>query len=89
MDDILVSFQTDKHESGGTSVFAHKSSIGEKEFYDAQGAGLKLSFKLAVWKWDYNGQSYCTVDGAMYRIERTYTRTDERTELYLSERIGV
>lgn len=89
MDDILITLHDSKSEQGGNRIFATKSSIGEKEFYDAHGAGLKLSFKLLVWKWDYAGQSYCEADGALYRIERTYTRADEKTELYLSERIGV
>jgi SPP1 family predicted phage head-tail adaptor len=54
-------------------VFARLSSIGQKEFYQAQATGLQpeLKFVLADYL-DYNGEQLVEHNGQRYRVLRTY-----------------
>ena len=62
-------------------VFAKLSSIGQKEFYQAQAVGLQpeLKFVLADYL-DYAGETLVEHDGQRYRVLRTY-RTGQELEL--------
>ncbi len=54
-------------------VFARLSSIGQKEFYQAQATGLQpeLKFVLADYL-DYNGEQLVEHNGQRYRVLRIY-----------------
>ena len=54
-------------------VFARRSSIGQKEFSQAQATGLQpeLKFVLADYL-DYNGEQLVEHNGQRYRVLRTY-----------------
>lgn len=58
-------------------VWAKVRSIGQKEYYQAQTAGLKpeLKFILATER-DYQGQEELIYEGVRYKIQRTYINGD-------------
>jgi SPP1 family predicted phage head-tail adaptor len=62
-------------------VFAKLSSIGQKEFYQAQAVGLQpeLKFVLADYL-DYQGETLVEHEGQRYRVLRTY-RAGQELEL--------
>lgn len=90
MDEILTLIKTTQSvdEYGDTAtaetsreVFARISSIGQKEFYQAQAVGLQpeLKFVLADYL-DYEGETLVEHEGQRYRVLRTY-RTGQELEL--------
>lgn len=87
MNELLTLIQTDVSvdEYGDRStaeapryVFAQLSSIGQKEFYQAQAVGLQpeLKFVLADYL-DYNGEQLVEYNGQRYRILRTFRKGQE------------
>ena len=54
-------------------VFARISSIGQKEFYQAQAVGLQPELKFVLSDYlDYEGETLVEHDGQRYRVLRTY-----------------
>ena len=64
-------------------VFCAKESISQREFFEANAAGLKAELKLKLWKQDYNGEQIAEYDGKRYKIYRTYEQFDV-IEIYLA-----
>lgn len=69
-------------------VFARMGSIGMKEFYQAQAAGLQpeLKFVLADYL-DYEGETLVEYNGQRYRVLRTY-RNDQELELTIYREVN-
>lgn len=65
------------------TVFCTKESISQREFFEANAAGLKAELKFKLWKQDYNGEQIAEYDGQRYKIYRTYERFD-MIEIYLA-----
>ena len=83
---ITVTHHVDEYGDLVTSetfreVFAKLSSIGQKEFYQAQAIGLQpeLKFVLADYL-DYQGETLVEHEGQRYRVLRTY-RAGQELEL--------
>lgn len=57
------------------TVFVEVASVGYKEFYQAQAAGLKpeLVLKLADYL-DYNGEMFVEYGGKKHNVIRTYRK---------------
>ena len=74
-------------------VLATLESVGQKEFFAAEQAGLKAECKISIWQSEYEGQEMAEVclHGRRQRlyIYRTYDRNDEKVELYLTRKAGV
>lgn len=72
-----------------TDVFGRIESVGQQEFFAGAQNGLKPQYKVTVWENDYSDQPIVIICGRRYSVYRTYTRSDQKIELYLSEKIGV
>ena len=71
-----------------TEVYARCKSISQKEFYQAQTAGLKpeLKFVLTTSR-DYAGQKQIAFSGVVYNVLKTYI--NERDEIEITVDGGV
>lgn len=70
-------------------VFALMGSIRQSEFYSAAQTGLNPEFKIEISEFDYSGENLVCVEGNLYKIYRTFTREDERIELYCTCATGI
>lgn len=62
-------------------VFCKVSSIGQKEFYQAQAVGLQPEVKFVLADYlDYNDETLVEHNGTRYRVLRTY-RSGQELEL--------
>ncbi len=72
-----------------TDVFAEISSVGQAEFFSAAQIGFKAEMRLSVRTEDYEGQTLVIVKHRRYAIYRTYMKDNGKTELYLTDRLGI
>lgn len=65
-----------------TKRFAECRNIGQKEFYQAQTAGLKpeIKFVLATSR-DYSGQEEIIFNNMRYKVLKTYIPSDDSIEI--------
>ncbi len=69
-------------ELKSTQVFAKLTSIGMKEFYQAQTAGLKPEIKFIIPDYlDYAEQKLLLHEGVRYQILRTYRNESNELEI--------
>lgn len=98
MDDILylISEEPKTQDENGvwssqevkTMVYCRKRDITRAEFYGAGRNGLNPSLMFYVFNGDYHGERICEFQGNRYHIYRTYTGTDDYTELYAERTAG-
>ena len=60
----------------------------QSEFFAAGRNGLRPQMRLKVFAEDYRQEELVEVDGARYRIYRTYLGDNEQLELYLEKKAG-
>ena len=70
-------------------VFCTIESITRAKFYQASQSGLKAQIKAVVCEFDYSGESLVEYASKRYSVYRTFTRNDERIELYLTMKAGI
>lgn len=73
-----------------TTVHADKKSVGQKEFYAADNAGLKPEIVFVVRSFEYDGHEmvrWPSSTGSTYAILRTYEKGDY-LELVCGARVG-
>lgn len=97
MDEVLTLIKTiqnvDEYGDPATvetrrEVFARISSIGQKEFYQAQAVGLQPELKFVLSDYlDYEGEALVEHDGQRYRVLRTY-RTGLELELVVYREVN-
>lgn len=68
-------------------IYAYVDNVSRSEFYEAGRNGLNPSYKITVFTWDYDGETMLVLDGAAYRVYRTYTDGDD-IELYVERQGG-
>lgn len=90
----LVSERIDFDELGNEKIitaekqiFCNKKSVNQSEFFKASEAGLKPQLMILVFAVDYNGENKIKVDDKVYYIYRTYQKTKDKLELYLSTKL--
>lgn len=89
-DDIVtLIWPIDAEREEKNDVFARVESISQAEFFAGAQAGLKPEYKISLRADDYSGQPLVIARGKRYSVYRTYTRTDQKTELYVSDKAGV
>lgn len=67
-------------------VFADEKSVGYREFYESQQAGMKAEKKYLVKKFDYSGETMVEeISGKRFLITRTYEVENECVELTLTD----
>ena len=91
----LVSERIDFDELGNEKIitaekqiFCNKKSVNQSEFFKASEAGLKPQLMILVFAVDYNGENKIKVDDKVYYIYRTYQKTKDKLELYLSTKLA-
>lgn len=68
-------------------TFINKKSVTRKEFYEAQASGYKPELLVIMSLHEYSGQEYLKIDGAEYKVIRSYTRGLDMIELTLERGI--
>lgn len=64
------------------NVWAQVRSISQTEFYQAQTAGMKPSYKFILkTSRDYMGEKFLIYDGTKYEIQRTFITPADEIEL--------
>ncbi|WP_069989422.1 phage head closure protein [Massilioclostridium coli] len=66
-------------------VFANQKSAGTAEFYAALQNGIRMSAVFEVFCMDYDGQETVEHGGKTYKVQRTYSKGEDRLELHCSE----
>lgn len=66
-------------------VFANQKSIGTTEFHMSLQSGIRMSAVFEVFAMDYDGQETVEHDGKTYKVQRTYSKGEDRLELHCSE----
>jgi len=72
-----------KHE-----VYADKKSVTRSEFYSSMQAGIKATALFETRLCDYEEPGSPTIlehEGKRYKVERTYTKDNEKVELTCSD----
>ncbi len=90
---VTLVAEIDEETEEKTEVMATVESIGQKEFFAAATAGFKAEAKISVWQTEYSGEPIVEMPifGRTKRlfVYRTFSRPDEKTELYLTNKRGV
>ena len=68
-----------------TKVFANQKSTGTAEFYAALQNGIRMSVVFEVFAMDYDGQETVEHNEKTYKVQRTYSKGEDRLELHCSE----
>lgn len=69
-------------------VLGQLGSVGQTEFYQAHGVGLKPELKFALADYlDYEGETLVEYEGQRYRVLRTY-RSGQELELTLYQEVN-
>lgn len=63
------------------TVFADKQSVRQSEFYQAAATGMRPEIVFVVWTAEYSNQALVIDGSTNYKVLRTYSRPDEKTEL--------
>lgn len=91
----LISEKIDFDELGNEKIvtaekqiFCNKKSVTQNEFFKASEAGLKPQLMILIFAVDYNNESKVKVDDKVYYIYRTYQKTKDKLELYLSTKLA-
>lgn len=70
-------------------AFCNIMSISQTEFFEAGRNGISPSYKVVLFKYDYNSEPIVEYKGVRYSIYRTYEARNDMLELYLQEESGV
>jgi len=62
-------------------VFVNRKSIRQSEFYQAHMAGLNPELMFEIRSIEYQGEEKLLYNESTYRVIRTYSSSDEITEL--------
>lgn len=70
-------------------IFVTVGSIYQNEFFTASQQGLKPTFKMTTRRYDYNNEPLMKYQNKTYSIYRTYIKSADEIELFLSAKVGV
>lgn len=70
-------------------VFCNVMSITQTEFFEAGRNGIQPSYKVVLFKYDYQNEEIVKYKDRRYSIYRTYEARNDMLELYLQEESGV
>lgn len=70
-------------------VFCEVQSVGRSDFYQAQQAGLDLSYVFVTDAANYQGERELEYEGNRYAITRTYLRDSDKLEIYAGTAVGL
>lgn len=71
------------------SVFAQVNSINQNEWFRAGNLGLKPSYKITMYSFEYSGEEEVEYNNVRYGVYRTYQINQDLIELYLEQKAGV
>lgn len=67
------------NEYARRQIFVEEESVGQKEFFQASQAGLRVSFVLKTFEHNYKGEELLEYRGKQYRVYRSYTNNKQTT----------
>ena len=70
-------------------VFCQIESVSQSEWSAAGINGLKAEYKVTVWADEYRNAATAILDGVRYSIYRTFQRSEDIMELYLTRKAGI
>lgn len=90
-DQELILLKTDfskdayqREETTERTVFAKRIPLYSGEFHNAAASGYELQYILQVHTFEYENEKAARYNGQEFDIYRTFQRSDDYTELYLS-----
>ena len=69
-------------------VFCQIESVSQSEWSAAGINGLKAEYKVTLWADEYLNAATVILDGVRYSIYRTFQRSEDKIELYLTRKAG-
>lgn len=70
-------------------VYCQIESVSQSEWSAAGINGLKAEYKVTVWADEHRNAVSAILDGVRYSIYRTFQRSEDMIELYLTRKAGV
>lgn len=70
-------------------VYCQIESVSQSEWSAAGINGLKAEYKVTVWADEYRNAVSVILDEVRYSIYRTFQRSEDMIELYLTRKAGV
>ena len=70
-------------------VYCQIESVSQSEWSAAGINGLKAEYKVTVWADEYRNAVSAILDEVRYSIYRTFQRSEDMIELYLTRKAGV
>lgn len=70
-------------------VYCNISSVSGNEWFEAGRNGIKAELKVTMFRYDYEDETECKINGVRYGIYRTYIGRDDTIELYLERKAGL
>lgn len=70
-------------------IFCEIESVSQSEWSAAGINGLKAEYRVTVWADEYRNATAAILDGVRYSIYRTFQRSEDKIELYLTRKAGV
>ena len=69
-------------------VFCEIESVSQSEWSAACINGLKAEYRVTVWSDEYRNATTAILDEVRYSIYRTFQRSEDKIELYLTRKVG-
>lgn len=73
-------------EGPQSPILANRLSIRSNEFWSAKQEGVRLTYMFEVHSFEYNGEEKLLYEGKEHKVERSYVRDDNLTELVCSRK---
>lgn len=70
-------------------VFCNIRSVSGIEWFEGSRNGINPQYKVAMFKYDYEGELIVKYGNERYSVYRTYETRNDTIELYLEKKTGV
>lgn len=67
------------------TVFCNVTSISGAEFFEAAQTGVKPELRFVIYSFEYNGETLVEYNGTEYTVYRTFARSKDLIELYVTK----
>lgn len=94
---LLIPYLEDQQDEYGNDitpegepkeVFCKVKSAERSEFFMAAQSGMKASYKVEVFEYDYENEEIAEFRGERFFIYRTFLLPNSKIELYLGKKAG-
>lgn len=67
------------------TVFCNVTSISGSEFFEAAQTGIKPELRFVIYSFEYNGETLVEYENTLYTVYRTFNRSKDLIELYVTK----